>query len=302
MVQKQFQWSAGDSTIKRNRIALIAAYNEARFIGSVVLQSLQHVERVVVVDDGSTDGTADIARAAGAEVLSMREKVGKACAVSQGIGYVRRLQPTAVVMIDGNGQHDPNQIPNLLEPIEREIADLVIGSDFIGIEGIENQIPMWRVVGQHALSTNLASGVKSSDSRSGFRAFAPEALPFLDFYAKGFSLESQMQLIVRENDLLLVEVPIWEPPKPNLNRHGRQVLDRVLHLVAQMRALLFIGAPGLLILIVGLLMGAWLVQMQPSSSQLAIEYALVSLLLSIMGGIALSTGLILYSLRTLLPE
>ncbi|MGB0383674.1 MAG: glycosyltransferase family 2 protein [Ardenticatenaceae bacterium] len=304
MVQKQFLWSAGDSMVTRNRIALIPAYNDARFIGSVVLQSLRHVERVVVVDDGSSDGSADIARAAGAEVLSMPEKVGKACALSEGIRYVRRLQPTAVVMIGGDGQDDPNQIPNLLEPIEREIADLAIG--FIGIERIDNQIPMWRVVGQQALATNLASGVKSGEWQSGIRAFAPQALPFLDFYAKGFSLESQMGLMVRENDLLLVEVPICarsQPPKGNPNRHGRQLLDGVRHVVARMRSFLFFfGALGSLIFIVGLLIGAWVVQIQPSSSELAMEYALVCLLLAIMGGIAFSTGLILHSVRTLLSE
>ena len=110
-----------------NRIALIPAYNEERFIGSVVLQALKHVDRVVVVDDGSVDDTALIAEEAGAEVLSLPKNVGKAQAVSEGIRHIRRLRPTAVVMIDGDGQHDAKQIPTMLAPIEAGKADMVIG-------------------------------------------------------------------------------------------------------------------------------------------------------------------------------
>lgn len=255
MIQKQFIRSAGYSRVKRNRIALISAYNDALFIGSMVLQSLQHVDQVVVVDNASTDGTAHIASVAGAQVLSIPKHVGKACAVSQGIGigYIRGLEPTAVVMMDGDGQHDPNDIPKLLELIEIGSADIVTGSPLI--HPIEHPR-----VGRHAGTTNQAPSVKISDSHSDFRA-------------------------------------PW-PPKG----HGRQVLDGLLRLVGQMRPLLFFGASGLLILIAGLLMGASVVQMQLRSSEVAMEYLFVSVLLSIMGGVALSTGLILHSVRALLSE
>lgn len=256
------------NTGKLGRIALIAAYNEARFIGSAVLQVQQHVDLVVVVDDGSTDTTAQTAWAAGAIVYSMPQNGGKARAISAGIRYIRRLEcfrqgaPTAVVMIDGDGQHDASQILALLAPIEAGEADIVIGSRFMGIK---SRIPKWRIFGQHALTlaTNVASGVHSSDSQSGFRAFAPHVLPYLDFSAHGFSLESEMQFIIREHKWRLAEVPISvvyeEPSKRNPIAHGLQVLNGVLQLIGRSRPLFFFGVPGFLLLLSGVLLGAWVV-------------------------------------------
>src|SRR5512145_52974 len=86
-------------------IALIPAYNEERFIGSLVLSAQAYVDLVVVVDDGSYDGTATIAERAGAIVVQHRTNQGKAAAVNTGFNYVRQLTPSAVVMLDGDGQH-----------------------------------------------------------------------------------------------------------------------------------------------------------------------------------------------------
>lgn len=291
--------------VLRNRIALIPAYNEERFIGSVVLQALKHVDRVVVIDDGSADETAQIAEEAGADVLSLAENMGKARAVSEGISYLRRLRPTAIVMIDGDGQHDAKQIPTMLAPIEAGKADMVIGSRFVGIK---SEIPKWRIFGQHALTiaTNVASGVHTTDSQSGFRAFSPEALPFLDFYADGFSIESEMQFIAAEQGLRLAEVPISvvyeEPPKRNPVRHGLQVINGIMRLVGQMRPLLFFGVPGMLVLAMGLLVGMWVVQIGHTSSELAIGYALLAILFCLIGVISLATGVILHSMRALVVD
>jgi len=308
MIQQKFYSNGiGVSTpiVTRNRIALIPAYNEARFIGSVVLQTLQYVDNVIVIDDGSSDTTADTARAAGADVLSMPQNMGKARAVSEGIRYIRRLQPTAVVMIDGDGQHDPKQIPTMLAPIEEGKADIVIGSRFVGIK---SKIPRWRIFGQHALTvaTNVASGVHTTDSQSGFRAFSADTLPYLDFYAEGFSIESEMQFIAAEQELRLAEVPISvvyeEPPKRNPIRHGLQVINGIMRLVGQMRPLLFFGLSGSLILGAGLLVGMWVVQIGHISSQLAMGYALLSVLLCLIGVISLATGVILHSIRALVVD
>ncbi|MGB0389320.1 MAG: glycosyltransferase family 2 protein [Ardenticatenaceae bacterium] len=290
---------------KTNRVALIPAYNEARFIGSVVIRAREYVDHVLVVNDGSSDATAEIARAAGAEVLNMPKNVGKAKAVTEGLRYVRRLRPTAVAMIDGDGQHNPEQIPNLLAPVEMGEADMVIGSRFIGIK---SQIPKWRMVGQHTLTavTNVTSGIYSTDSQSGFRAFSPQALPFMEFQAKGFSLESEMQFIAGENLLRVAEVPISvvyaEPPKRNPVSHGLQVLNGVLRLVGQMRPLFFFGTFGSLILIAGLMVGYAVLTNNLASPEQAVGYALICVLLSIVGIISLATGVILHSIRGLLID
>jgi glycosyltransferase involved in cell wall biosynthesis len=292
-------------TEQRYRVALIPAYNEERFIGSVVLQTRRYVDHVVVIDDGSSDATEMIARAAGAEVLKLPGNVGKAEAVTQGLSYLRRLKPTAVVMLDGDGQHSPRDIPLLLAPIESGAADIVIGSRF---KEVRSQIPRWRVLGQHTLTvaTNVTSGVYTTDSQSGFRAFHPDTLPVLAFTARGFSIESEMQFIARENQLRVQEVPIAvvyaEPAKRNPVLHGMQVLNGILRLVGQTRPLFFFGLPGLIGLLAGLLLGGWVVHIYQLTRQLAIGYTLLAVLLCIVGTIGVATGIILHSVRALLLD
>lgn len=291
---------------ERRRVALIPAYNESRFIGSVVLQALQWVEVVVVVDDGSADGTAELARQAGAVVVQMNQNGGKAKALSLGLEYVTTLAPTAVVILDADGQHNPHQIPAVLAPIEQNEADIVIGSRFLDIK---SDIPRWRRFGQHALTmvTNVASGVNSTDSQSGFRALAPDIISLLHFdTAGGFSVESEMQFLVQEHYLRLVEVPISvvyaEPPKRNPVFHALQVLNRILRLVGQNRPFLSFGLPGFLTLIAGILLGIQVITIYQASLTVAIGYALISVLLSILGSIGIATGTILHSVRGLLLE
>src|SRR5689334_19403099 len=95
-------------------VALIPAYNEHRFIGSMVLAVRQFVDLVVVVDDGSSDNTAEIAQRAGATVVQHTVNQGKATAVNTGFSFIRQLCPQAIVMIDGDGQHCAHDIPTVL--------------------------------------------------------------------------------------------------------------------------------------------------------------------------------------------
>ena len=115
-------------------VALIPAYNEERFIGSLVLAVSDYVDIVVVVDDGSQDRTAEIARKAGAVVVEHSGNRGKAHAVNTGFAYVRELNPTALVMLDGDGQHCADDIPAVLEPIQHQTADVVVGSRFLEVK------------------------------------------------------------------------------------------------------------------------------------------------------------------------
>src|SRR5690349_4093402 len=177
-------------------VALIPAYNEARFIGSLVLAALAHVDLALVVDDGSSDRTAEIARRAGATVFRHSQNQGKAAAVNTGFLYMRQLKAAGVVMLDGDGQHTADDIPRVLEPILAGEADIVVGSRFLDVK---SDIPLYRQVGQHGLTlaTNLTSGVRVSDSQSGYRAFSSRAIEKLWFGQGGFSIESEMQFLIR---------------------------------------------------------------------------------------------------------
>lgn len=288
------------------RIAVIPAHNEDRFIGSVVLKTRRYVDRVLVVDDGSTDHTAQVADDAGATVIRHDQNRGKAEAINTGLRRARELAADVVILIDADGQHNPAEIPLLLAPVEAEQADVVVGSRFLGKR---SAIPRWRVWGQHVLTaaTNVASGVALTDSQSGFRALSRKAVNALSFRPEGgFSIESEMQFLVQQHRLVVDEVPVQmsyaEGPKRNPFRHGFQVLNGILALVSQHRPLFFFGIPGLVLLVLGLLLGAAVVNIYNAHQSLAIGYALVSVLLDLVGLQTLFTGIILHSIRAFLAS
>jgi len=98
-------------------IAAIPAYNEERFIGSMVLKAKKYVDEVIVIDDGSTDSTAEIARAAGAKIIRHDTNYGKGIAVNAAFKKARDAKVDILVLLDGDGQHNPFEIPAILKPI-----------------------------------------------------------------------------------------------------------------------------------------------------------------------------------------
>lgn len=283
-------------------IAAIPAYNEARFIGSVVLQCRCHVDTVLVIDDGSHDQTARIAEAAGATVIRHEHNRGKGEGVNTAFVEARRLGARCLVLIDGDGQHDPSEIPTIAAPILAGEADMTVGSRFLDIK---SDIPAYRKVGQHGLTmaTNLSSGVRLTDSQSGFRAFSAAAISALSFRGSGFSVESEMQFLVREHTLRVVEVPISvvyeEPAKRNPVTHGMAVLNGIVRLVSQGRPLLFFGLPGGILVLLGFLLGLQVITTYDTTKVLAVGYTILVLLLMTTGILSIFTGIILNAMHSL---
>ncbi|PDV99089.1 glycosyltransferase family 2 protein [Candidatus Chloroploca asiatica] len=286
-------------------IALIPAYNEARFIGSLVLAVLPLVDMVIVVDDGSTDRTAELARRAGAVVVKHEFNQGKTTAVNTGFTHALQYDPAALVMLDGDGQHCATDIPAVLAPVLEDQADVVVGSRFLEVK---NDIPIYRQFGQHGLNvvTNLTSGVSLSDTQSGFRAFSRTAIEQLSFRQSGFAIESEMQFLLRDHQLRVVEVPInvtyAEPPKRNPVSHGMQVINCILQLVGQSRPLLFFTSAGLLVLLVGFVLGSYIIHIYVDTNELAIGYGLITVICCVVGVLLIFAGIILHSTRGMLLD
>lgn len=283
-------------------LVAVPAFNEERFIGSVVLETRLAGLPVLVVDDGSSDRTAEIARAAGAVVERHRTNGGKAAALTTAFQYARRAGANVLVVLDGDGQHDPREIERLIQPILAGSADISIGSRFLPES--EGRIPLLRRLGQRlmTMAANLGSGTAVTDSQSGFRAFSRRAIEALHFGARGFSVEVEMQFRAREHGLRVVEVPITaiyrDPPRRNVLRHGTMVLNGMLQLVERHRPLLFFGGPGLVSLAGGLGLGVLVVDIFQRSRELAVGYALITVLLTLIGLLAIFTGLLLHSMRS----
>jgi glycosyltransferase involved in cell wall biosynthesis len=286
-------------------VAVIPAYDEERFIGSVILRAKKLVDKIIVVDDGSVDATAEIAQAAGAIVMKHDRNQGKGVALNTGFCYARTLEPAMVITIDADGQHVPEEIVKLSAPILEGRADMVVGSRYLEKT---SRVPLARVWGHRLfnLMTGQASGVALSDSQSGFRAFSRHALDVISFASDGFSVESEMQFLASEQKLNVVEVPITihydDKPKRSVVVHGLMVLNGLLHLVGQYRPLLFLGLTGLILIIIGLAWAVPIIHIYRTTRVIPLGYLLISTSLSLGGLFSLFTGIILHSVRGLLLD
>jgi glycosyltransferase involved in cell wall biosynthesis len=283
---------------KTGILAGIAAYNEARYIGSIVLQARQYVDEVIVVDDGSTDNTAKVAELAGATVIRHDENRGKGTAVQNILAEAKKRNPDILVLLDADSQHDPNEIPALIKPIS-EGFDLVIGSR----ESQKDKTPRYRRIGQKVLlrSTRLASKANISDSESGFRALSPKAINNLKLKAAGFAIESEMITRAADKNLKITEVPIsniYTKDGSTLNpmRHGIDVLSQIIVMISHRRPLFFFGLAGVILLVVGLIVGIRVLNIAATTGEHAIGHTILTTLLIIAGMLSIFTGIILNAL------
>ena len=189
-----------------NAAALIPAFNEAGSIAEVVAGVREAVSHVIVVDDGSTDGTADRARAAGAEVLEHAVNRGKGEAVRTGLTRIRSGSFTHVLLLDGDMQHLPVEAPRLLEAAEHTGADLVLGERRFNREDMPASRYHANRIGSRVLGWFIGAPVV--DTQCGFRVFKVEALRRITLSARGYEIETEMLVKVRRNGARLTSVPV----------------------------------------------------------------------------------------------
>jgi glycosyltransferase involved in cell wall biosynthesis len=170
--------------------ALIAAFNEEPDVFHVVTGAARFVSQVVVVDDGSTDATAARAAAAGAIVLRHDRNRGKGHAIRTGLTYILERKYSHVLLLDADMQHDPSEIPKLIEQAERGIGDFILGER----EFTKDRMPAARfysnVIGSRILSRFIGSDV--ADSQSGFRLIRAGLLREVAFTGNGYEIETEM--------------------------------------------------------------------------------------------------------------
>lgn len=187
-------------------VAVIPAYNEAKRVGNVVQSARQYVDDVIVVDDGSTDGTAAAAHAAGAHVVRHAENSGAGAATMTGIEAARRMGASSVVTLDADEQHDPADIPKLLQPVKDDTADIVFANRF----GQRNRIPLIRrifnAIGNAV--TLVATGKWVQDSQSGYKVFGPRALRQVDIRMRGFEFCTEIVREAAQHRWRIAQVPV----------------------------------------------------------------------------------------------
>jgi glycosyltransferase involved in cell wall biosynthesis len=170
--------------------ALIAAYNEERYIGDVVRGTAPHVARVVVVDDGSIDRTAERALEAGALVIKHEHNVGKGCALRTGLAYALGQSYSHVLFLDGDLQHDPSEIPKLVTQAVRGGSDLIIGERELRKGAMPAARFYSNVIGSRILSSFI--GIEVADSQSGFRLIRADILRKIELSGSGYEIETEI--------------------------------------------------------------------------------------------------------------
>jgi glycosyltransferase involved in cell wall biosynthesis len=184
---------------------VIPARNESATISRTVTELRQDGWPVIVVDDGSEDDTAELARAAGATVLHHAINLGQGAALQTGISYACTLDARAIVTFDADGQHDPNDVPSLIDALASG-ADVALGSRFLG--HTEGATPARRLFLRFAVFvSNRISGTKLTDSHCGLRAFTAAAARDLHITQNGMAHASEILSHIRRRGLKVKEVP-----------------------------------------------------------------------------------------------
>lgn len=187
-------------------IAVIPAYNEAKTIGGVVKATLPFVDTVLVVNDGSNDETGSQAKEAGAVLVTHKVNRGLGATLGTGIAAALRCGADCIVTLDADGQHDPKEIAKLIFPIERGLADVVLGSRLLSGKGM----PFHRRLANHLgnLITFLFFGLFVTDSQSGFRAFSRSAARVIEIRSNRMEVSSEIVAEIHRKQLRVAEVPI----------------------------------------------------------------------------------------------
>lgn len=196
---------------------VVAAFNEAETVAEVVCGLLAHVPgvvEVIVVDDGSSDGTSEAARGAGARVIRLPRNRGKGAALREGI---RAARGDILLAMDADGQDDPAEAPRLLDALAPDV-DMVIGSRFLGTFR-EGAITRLHHAGNRLLTWafNRLYGQRVTDAQAGFRALWRDALDPDRMDSVRYEVEADINTLVALGGGRIVEVPVSRDRR----RHGR---------------------------------------------------------------------------------
>jgi len=284
-------------------IAGIPAYNEEKTIAKVVLLAKKYVDKVIVVDDGSRDMTAEIAEALGAEVIRHKENMGYGAALRTIFHKAREENADILVILDADGQHDPEEIPTLIEPLLKDEADLVIGSRFLG----RTDAKKYRALGIKIITktANLLVGTKLTDAQSGFRAYNKKAIQVIRPTDDGMGASVEILTQAIEAKLRIREVPITikysglKTSSQNPIIHGAGVMNTLISKTIARRPLRYLGIPGIMSIGIGIFFVTWLVTLFNQTRYFSLPMAIIAIGFLSTGILLVLTAIQIHIIRNL---
>lgn len=272
-------WNTHTMTIT----AIIPAHNQEITIGTLVLKAKKHVEQVLVIDDKSTDRTVEMAQLGGAEVISLPSRMGKSSAIKAGFEYAATTDSEVIVVVDPDGEYDPEDIPELTGPIIREEADLV-----------------------NAIRSVKSKGLRNNRSISGFKAFRMKNLPVFRFVLKGQETDKEMHKYAEKLGLRLVEVEIGlkndEVKSAKTSSNGVEVPTRMIQNLKLKKPLYYFSMPGIILASYGIALGLNYLNIYNTGGSLSYGSMLLMILFILVGSFMAFSGMILHSMSRMINK
>ena len=284
----------------------IPAFNEEKNIASIISRLKDFTDSIIVCDDGSSDMTAKIAEDMGAILVKHPKNLGYGAAIRTIFLKAKELESDVLVTIDGDGQHQIMDVEKILKPIEKNQADIVIGSRFLDKK---SDVPKYRELGINVITkvTNVSIKNKITDAQSGLRAYSNKVLSEITPSDSGMVIYNEILIKSSSKGFRIVEVPITisyagETSTQNPVSHGTSVLFSTIKYISIEHPLRFYGIPAFICLTVGLFFTYLAVQFYTEFGKLSTNLTILSAGTVLVGIMLIITAVLLYSLVSVVRE
>ena len=284
----------------------IPAYNEEKNIASIITKLKNITDSIIVCDDGSSDMTSEISKNLGAIVISHKKNMGYGAAIRTIFQKSVELDSDILVTFDADGQHRIDDVSKILQPLENNEADIVIGSRFLDNE---SKVPNYRKIGIKVITqvTNASLKKKLTDSQSGFRAYNKQALTQISPSEMGMGISTEILIKASNKGLRIAEIPITilyhdDTSTHNPVSHGTSVLVSTIKFTSIEHPLKFYGIPSIIFLIIGSAFTYSAVQYYVEIGRLNTNLTVIGAGAILIGLVLLISAILLYSIVNVVRE
>ena len=284
----------------------LPAYNEEKNIASVITKLKKITDSIIVCDDGSSDMTSEISKNLGAIVISHKKNMGYGAALRTIFQKSVELDSDILVTFDADGQHRVEDVNKIIQPLENNEADVVIGSRFLDNK---SKVPNYRKIGIKVITqvTNASLKKKLTDSQSGFRAYNKQALAQISPSEMGMGISTEILIKASSKGLRIAEIPITvlyhdDTSTHNPVSHGTSVLVSTIKFTSIEHPLKFYGIPSIIFLIIGSAFTYSAVQYYVEIGRLNTNLTLIGAGAILIGLVLLISAILLYSLVSIVRE